>query len=208
MVFSVRARCRRLVGGLQEGVPSPRHLARPVGRQQVTLCQVMAGHGNGAEAYAKLAAGNVATLRQISAGYGNVVTQVQPSTDLAAPEPLDLVWTSQNYHDYADPFMGRPGPESLARAAFRLLKPGGVFIVIDHRAAPGRGEADTDTLHRIDPQVVLRQARAAGFVLAGESKVLANPADPLTIKVFDPKVRGKTSQFAFKFVKPLHRPSS
>jgi predicted methyltransferase len=155
-------------------------------------------------AYAKLAEGNVATLRQISASpaYGNVVTQVQPTTSLAAPEPLDLVWTAQNYHDYADPFMGKPGPEALARAAFRLLRPGGVFMVIDHASAPGRGLADTDTLHRIDPQLVLRQAKAAGFVYAGSSKVLLNPQDPLTIKVFDPKVRGHTSQFVFKFVKP------
>ena len=159
------------------------------------------------QAYAKLAMGNVATLRQISASpaYGNVVTQVQPTTELNAPEPLDLIWTVQNYHDYADPFMGRPGPETLARAAYRLLKPGGVFMVIDHASAPGRGLADTDTLHRIDAQLVVRQAKAAGFVLAGQSGVLVNRADPLTIKVFDPRIRGRTSQFAYKFVKPSAR---
>jgi predicted methyltransferase len=162
------------------------------------------------EAYGKLAKGNVETLRELSASpaYANVVTQVQPTTNLTAPEPLDLVWTSQNYHDYADPFMGSPGPETLARAAYRLLKPGGVFMVIDHRSAPGRGLADTDTLHRIDPQLVVKQAKAAGFVLAGESKVLANASDPLTIKVFDPKVRGHTSQFAFKFVKRSQKAES
>jgi predicted methyltransferase len=156
------------------------------------------------EAYGKLAMGNVATLRQISASpaYGNVTTLVQPTTNLTAPGPLDLVWTSQNYHDYFDPFMGRPGGSSLARAAYRLLRPGGAFIVIDHRAASGHGSADTDSLHRIEPSVVLREAKAAGFRFAGESRVLANPADPLTIKVFDPKVRGHTSQFALKFVKP------
>jgi predicted methyltransferase len=157
------------------------------------------------EAYGKLAMGNVAALRQMQASrdYANVVTMVQKTTELAAPEKLDLVWTSQNYHDYFDPFMGKPGGISLVRAAYRLLKPGGVFIVIDHRSAAGRGTADTDTLHRIDPQVVLREAKAAGFVLAGESKALANPADPLTNKVFDPKVRGRTSQFVLKFRKPV-----
>ena len=156
------------------------------------------------EAYAKLAAGDVDALRAIAASpaYGNVVLQVQPTTDLEAPEPLDMVWTSQNYHDYGDPFMGNPGTASLARAAYRLLKPGGVFMVIDHKSAPGRGGADTNTLHRIDPGTVIAEAKAAGFALVGQSDVLLNPKDPLTIKVFDPSVRGHTSQFALKFRKP------
>ncbi|WP_238542463.1 hypothetical protein [Sphingomonas sp. PAMC 26621] len=147
---------------------------------------------------------DVASLRQTAASpaYRNVTVEVQPAALPTAPVPLDVVWTSQNYHDYADPFMGKPGPEALARDAFRLLRPGGYFIVIDLRSAPGRGMADTDTLHRIDPAVVRRQAEAAGFVFAGESKVLADASDPLTIKVFDPRVRGRTSQFAFAFRKP------
>jgi len=62
--------------------------------------------------------------------------------------------------------------------------------------------ADTEKLHRIDPAIVRQQVEAAGFKFAGESKVLNNPADPLDIPVFDPRVRGHTSQFAYKFVKP------
>lgn len=134
--------------------------------------------------------------------YGNVTVMVQPQALPTAPTPLDMVWTSQNYHDYADPFLGRPGADALARDAFRLLRPGGYFIIIDHRSAPGRGLADTDTLHRIDPAIVRRQVEAAGFVFAGESSVLVNASDPLTIKVFDPSIRGRTSQFAYAFRKP------
>jgi len=134
--------------------------------------------------------------------WANVTVLIQPTTELSAPEPVDVVWTSQNYHDYNDPFMGRPGSRTLATAAFRALKPGGVFIVIDHAAAAGRGLADTDTLHRIDPQTVRSEALAAGFEFAGESPVLANPADPRNIPVFDPAIRGHTSQFALKFRKP------
>ncbi|MGI4881353.1 MAG: class I SAM-dependent methyltransferase [Janthinobacterium lividum] len=154
--------------------------------------------------YAKLARSDVASLRQLAASpaYRNVTVEVQPQALPTAPAPLDVVWTSQNYHDYADPFLGRPGPAALARDAFRLLRPGGYFIVIDHRSAAGRGMADTDTLHRIDPAIVRRQAEAAGFVFAGESRALANAADPLTIKVFDPRIRGRTSQFAYAFRKP------
>ena len=121
---------------------------------------------------------------------------------LSAPEALDVVWTSQNFHDYPDEFMGKGDPSALARDAFKILKPGGTFLVIDHRAKPGRGLADTDALHRIDPAEVRKIVEAAGFRFAGESKVLDNPADPLGVPVFDKSIRGRTSQFAYKFVKP------
>lgn len=156
------------------------------------------------QAYARQAMGNVADLRGLSADkyYGNIVTEVQPSTSLTAPEPLDVIWTSQNFHDYPDEFMGKGDPSQLARDAFKALKPGGTFMVIDHVAKAGRGLADTDTLHRIDPAAVRRIVEGAGFSFAGESKVLNNPADPLDIPVFDKSIRGHTSQFAYKFVKP------
>jgi predicted methyltransferase len=155
------------------------------------------------QAYAREAMGNVQQLQQLARQYGNVTVQVQPSNALASPQPLDVVWTADNYHDYNDKFMGSPGSLSLARSAFHVLKPGGLFIVIDHAAAPGRGDRDTESLHRIERAVVIRQAAAAGFRLVGESQVLRNPRDPLTVKVFDPSVRGHTSQFALKFKKPL-----
>ncbi len=156
------------------------------------------------QAYAKTAMGNVADLRKLSADkyYGNIVTEVQPSPALTAPEPLDVVWTSQNFHDYPDEFMGKGDPSELARSAFNALKPGGTFMIVDHMAKPGRGLADTDTLHRIDPATVRRIVEGAGFRFAGESQVLVNSADPLDIPVFDKSIRGHTSQFAYKFVKP------
>jgi predicted methyltransferase len=156
------------------------------------------------EAYAKEATGDVATLRKLAADkyYGNIVTEVQPSTTPTAPEALDVVFTSQNYHDYPDEFMGKTNPAVLDAAVFKLLKPGGTFLIIDHMARPGAGLADTDTLHRIDPAIVKKELEAAGFRFAGESKVLENPADPLDIPVFDKSIRGHTSQFAYKFVKP------
>jgi len=156
------------------------------------------------EAYGKLAKGDVAKLKAIAADphYSNVIVEVQPSVQLSAPEPLDLVWTSQNYHDYGDPFMGTPGTAAFARMAYGLLKPGGTFVVIDHKSAPGHGTADTNTLHRIDPDSVIKEAKAAGFEYAGKSDVLLNPNDPLTIPVFDKSIRGHTSQFALKFRKP------
>src|SRR4051794_20045025 len=61
------------------------------------------------QAYASEATGDIATLKKLSADkyYGNIVTEVQPTTPLSAPESLDVVWPSQNYHDYPDKFMAR-----------------------------------------------------------------------------------------------------
>ena len=155
------------------------------------------------EAYGKVSVAKVQMLQAMSASrdYANVVTQVQPNILPRAPEPLDLVWTADNYHDYNDKFMGNPGPAAFAKAVHGLLKPDGRFIVIDHAAARGRGMQDTEALHRIERATVIAQVTRAGFRLVGESAVLANPADPLDIPVFDPKIRGKTSQFALVFRK-------
>jgi predicted methyltransferase len=76
-----------------------------------------------------------------------------------------------------------------------------VFVVLDH-AAPGTGLSATDTLHRIDPEAVKSEVTAAGFTFAGQSDVLANPADPHTALVFDKSIRGHTDQFIYKFQKP------
>ena len=127
---------------------------------------------------------------------------MQPAARLTAPEPLDVVFTSQNYHDYPDKFMGRIDPMVFNRAVYRALKPGGTFVVIDHAAQAGSGMRDTDTLHRIDPETVKKQVQAAGFVYAGAYDGLRNRADTHRLTVFDPKIRGRTDQFAFKFRKP------
>jgi predicted methyltransferase len=134
--------------------------------------------------------------------FGNVTILIEPAAAFTAPESLDVVFTSQNYHDYPDPFMGPTDPAVLNRAVFAALKPGGVYVIIDHAAAPGSGLRDTNTLHRIDPELVKAEVTAAGFVYEGESSVLRNPADTHSIVVFDKAIRGHTDQFAFKFRKP------
>jgi len=88
------------------------------------------------------------------------------------------------------------------KSVFEALKPGGVYIVVDHAAAAGSASRDTSTLHRIDPAAVKSEVLVAGFVFAGESKVLVNAQDDHSAKVFDPAIRGKTDQFIFKFRKP------
>ena len=137
-----------------------------------------------------------------SAAFPNVSGSIEPATELSAPAKADLVFTAQNYNDYPDKFMGPVDPAILNKAAFDALKPGGVYLIIDHVAASGSGLRDTDTLHRIDPAIVKQQVRAAGFTFVGESKLLANPADDHSIIVFDKTIRGRTDQFIYKFRKP------
>lgn len=156
------------------------------------------------ENYARFSRGNVETLRQIAADphYPNITVEVQPTPLLTASEPLDMVFTSQNYHDYPDEFMGRTDPAQLNRAVFEMLKPGGTWFIVDHAAAAGSGMRDTERMHRIDAAAVRRQVEAAGFEFVGESRVLANPADDRTLPVFNPAVRGRTDQFILRFRKP------
>jgi predicted methyltransferase len=134
--------------------------------------------------------------------YPNVIDLVGPVATFATPTRVDLVWTSQNYHDLHDPFMGPVDMLKFDRAVFKALKPGGEFIVLDHSALPGSGVTATNTLHRIDAEVVKKEVTAAGFAFVGESNLLRNPDDPRTAKVFDPAIRGHTDQFIYKFRRP------
>lgn len=132
--------------------------------------------------------------------YPNVSVVVEPFSQLKAPVPVDLVWTSQNYHDLHN----FPGLDLVVfnQMVYDALKPGGIYLILDHAAAPGSGVADTATLHRIDSEVVKKEVLAAGFVLVGASDLLREPGDSHAVKVFDPSVRGRTDQFMLKFRKP------
>ena len=110
--------------------------------------------------------------------YANVEYSTPAIDAMVLPANLDAVFIRQNYHDLHDRFMGPADVAAFNRKVFAALKPGGVFVVIDHAAVPGSGLAATDTLHRIDPAAVKAEVTAAGFVLDGESTILANPADP------------------------------
>jgi predicted methyltransferase len=144
--------------------------------------------------------GGLDALNALAAQYGNVT--IVP-TDLASfklDAPVDVVWTTENYHDFHN------GPTTniagLNAAAFAALKPGGVYFIEDHAAAAGAGTNTTSTLHRIDPAAVISEVQAAGFKLDAQSKLLANPEDAHDKAVFDPTIRGETDKLALRFKKP------
>jgi len=147
--------------------------------------------------------GKPAKILGVAKAYPNVSVIHAPVNNLSAPELLDVVWTAQNYHDLKDDFFKPADTTMVNKAVFQALKPGGLYIVLDHAAEKGSGLRDTNTLHRIDEAVVKSEVEAAGFEFVAESKALRNPADPKTANVFDKSIRGTTDQFVYKFRKPL-----
>lgn len=85
---------------------------------------------------------------------------------------------------------------------FRVLKPGGSFVVLDHSAPAGAPETTGNTTHRIDPMIIKMAAEKAGFVFEAESDVLRNADDDLDAYILDPKVRRQTDRFLHKYRKP------
>lgn len=140
-------------------------------------------------------------MKALAAKSPNVVPSDDP---IATPLPsgLNAVFIRQNYHDLYDKFMGPADVPAFNKAVFAALKPGGVYVILDHTAAAGSGISATDTLHRIDPARVKADVLAAGFKFDAASSILANPSDDHTKGVFDPAVRGHTDQFLYRFKKP------
>jgi predicted methyltransferase len=131
-----------------------------------------------------------------------VVTTAEPGT-IPAPEPVDVVWTTLNYHDFKNVKVGdSDGAAAINAAAFRALKPGGLYLIVDHDTAPGAGASQTSTLHRIEGALVRREVESAGFRLDGTSDLLRHPGDDHTSKVQETGIRGKTDQFVLRFRKP------
>jgi predicted methyltransferase len=93
-------------------------------------------------------------------------------------------------------------PDQWLKSVYAAMKPGAVVGIIDHVGNPGDTRATVEKYHRIDPAVVKADFKRAGFVLEAESNMLRNPADDHSLNVFDPKIRGKTDRFVFKFRKP------
>jgi predicted methyltransferase len=109
----------------------------------------------------------------------------------------DVYWTSEKYK------VPTMDPNAWLKTLYSAMKPGGIVGVIDHVANPNTDtRATVDRLHRIDPEVVKADFKRAGFELVAESDLLRNPADDHNLLVFDPKIRGKTDRFVFKFRKP------
>lgn len=139
----------------------------------------------------------------VAAQYPNITELQAGYQGWTIEEPLDAVFISQIYHDFFYPQLNVDVP-ALNRAIFAALKPGGLYVIVDHAGAAGSA-IDTNpqsSLHRIDEAQVRREVEAAGFVFEASSEVLRNPADNRTLRVFEGDIRGHTDQFVLRFRKP------
>lgn len=141
-----------------------------------------------------------------AANHPNTALTIGTADGPLAGEPVDLVWTSLNYHDFKNSVVdGRDAAARYNAAAFAALKPGGTYLVVDHEAGPGAPGNVTSTLHRIESATVIREVEAAGFKLAARSDLLRHADDNHTARVNETGIRGKTDQFVLRFVKPKRR---
>ena len=140
-----------------------------------------------------------AASRAFVAAHPNAKYNVVDYNSVQLPGSVDIVYMVLYYHDLS---INHIDTARLNGRILAALKPGGIYLIVDHNAAPGSGRRDTQALHRIDPAVIRKEVTAAGFELVKESHLLADPADDHTQLVFKPSVRGRTDRTIFVFRKP------
>jgi predicted methyltransferase len=169
-----------------------------VGSEGAVVMQNFQGFADYAkdEIAARLADNRLANVR-VSISMHDALDAEDNSMDVATwvQGPHELYYKPTPDADFGD-------PQGSFNAIFRIVKRGGAFVVIDHVAAAGAPVTAGNDLHRIDKAHVIALAEGAGFILEAESDFLANPEDDHTLLVFDPKITGKTDQFALRFRKP------
>jgi predicted methyltransferase len=139
----------------------------------------------------------------LKATYKNLGVIHGPLPQFVTPEPVDVVWTSDNYHDMHNKAYAMDVNE-VNKAIYKSLKPGGYYVIIDHKAAESTGDNVTEDLHRVKESTTKKEVEAAGFKLVAEGKDLNYATDDGTKRVFEADVKGKTNQFMLKFQKPRH----
>ena len=149
--------------------------------------------------------------RLAAAGRTNIVRIDAEVDAFELPEPVDVALFVRFYHDLfwlPTPDGDLADREEFLRRVYDALQPGGVFAVVDHHAEAGSGDRDAvdpgEGLHRVDAELVMAEILAAGFVLDGESDLLAHPEDTRDWNIFADESlrRDQTDRFVYRFRKP------
>jgi predicted methyltransferase len=122
---------------------------------------------------------------------------------------LDAILLIKVYHDLYWRADSGPWPKIDPDAALteiaRVLRPGGILLLVDHAAKPGTGSEDAGRLHRIDEEYARRDFEKHGFIYAGTSQVLRRPDDPRDMITYKGEMVGKTDRFVLVFHKARRR---
>jgi predicted methyltransferase len=134
----------------------------------------------------------------------NVVRVDRELEDPLPPDAhdLDVVVMVLFYHDAVWMDVDR---DRMNRAVYSHLRPGGLYVIVDHSGRPGTGTSEVKTLHRIDETAVRAEVERAGFRLARSADFLRNPADPRdwndSPSAAGPR-RGTSDRFVLAFERP------
>lgn len=143
------------------------------------------------------------------APFGNIVLDV---VERGAPLPyednsvdvilLSLIIHHMHYNEESGEAMPPRSGEIYADIK-RVLKPGGVFAIIEHTAAPGSSRAESASWHRAPEETIKADVTSAGFVFDGAADdIHVNPDDDLKNNFFTSGLRGKTTRMVHRYVKP------
>jgi predicted methyltransferase len=107
--------------------------------------------------------------------FGKVQTEVvdEKAPSLGPDGSVDLVLFLREAHGASN----NGTLDGWAAALYRVLKPGGVLGVEEHRAAPGADPAESAKKGYLPEAWLIEQFESKGFELAGKSEVNANPKD-------------------------------
>jgi len=116
---------------------------------------------------------------------------------------LDAILLIKVYHDlYWQPDNGpwpKINPDEVLSEIARVVRPGGILLLVDHSAKPGTGSADAGRLHRIDEQFARRDFEKHGFIFVRSSDVLRRPDDARDMITYKGEMVGKTDRFVMVF---------
>jgi len=139
---------------------------------------------------------------------GNVKTHIGQITDFKGYDgTVDMVFVSLIFHHlHYNETTGDSVPDaskSFYAAAMKMLKPGGIFAIIEHQAPDGTPRADSAGWHRAALENAVTDLTGAGYEYVGHSDALANPDDPQNVPFRALTTGRDTSQrFVAKFRKP------
>ncbi len=162
------------------------------------LAPFLAPHGHLIEAAPPSFANTIKANPAVFGHIEKVVPFAPPAQVKLGPDnSADMVLTFRNTHDWLN-----HSPATLAavfKAAFDVLKPGGVLGVTEHRAKPFADAVQSARLlHRLPEDYLITLGLKTGFRLGGVSEINANPKDPEDINVhrLPPDLAGPASEHA------------
>jgi predicted methyltransferase len=137
--------------------------------------------------------------REFPQSHPNTSYELVHFSEIEFAPNLDAVYNILYYHDLEPQMVST---REMNAKVFAALKPGGIYLIEDHKAEDGSGWRDAGTIHRMGSETILEEVKAAGFELVTDSDLFNNPDDDRSVMVFTPGTRGFTDQALFVFKKP------